>query len=125
MAIATFAEAWVRAHSRKISFKTDIDGEYTAHEQRNALWTNPRRSWTLTFEKTPETVKAVQEFFIARKGRWQSFNWVYASIDKYGRKTGGDDQTYLVRFDTDDLEEQIEIGHSTFNVPIVLVVTSE
>lgn len=125
MALETFTVPWVRAHKRKISFKTDIDGEYTVHEQRNALWINPRHSWTLSFEKTPTDILAVQAFFIARKGRWQAFNWVYSSTDKYGRKTGGDDKTYLVRFDTDDLDEAIQSGYSTFDLPIVEVVTSE
>jgi hypothetical protein len=125
MAVETFTIPWVRAHKRKISFKTDIDGEYTAHEQRNALWTNPRRSWTLSFEKSPDDMAAIQAFFIARRGKWSSFNWVYSATDKYGRPTGGDGVTYLVRFDTDDLEEAIQSGYSTFDIPIVEVVTSE
>lgn len=121
----TFNVAWVRAHKRKLSFKTDIDGEYTAHEQRNALLTNGIRAWTLDFEKTPDTVAAVSDFFDRCKGKWKAFNWVYTSTDKYGRKTGGDDQTYLVRFDTDDFEETIQSGYSTFSLPIVRVVTDE
>ena len=125
MAVETFSVPWVRAHKRKISFKTDVDGEYTVHEQRNALWTNPRRSWTLSFEKSPDAMAAIQAFFIARRGKWQAFYWTYASADKYGRPTGGDGVTYLVRFDTDDLEEAIEAGFSTFDIPIVEVVTSE
>lgn len=125
MAVETFTAPWVRAHKRKISFKTDIDGEYTAHEQRNPLWTNPRRAWTLSFEKTPEDIKAVETFFIAHRGKWKAFYWGYASTDKYGRPTGGDEQTYLVRFDTDDLDEAIQSGYSTFDLPIVQVVTSE
>lgn len=125
MALEIFTAPWVRAHQRRISFKTDIDGEYTAHEQRNAQWMNPRRSWTLSFEKTPDTITAVQAFFIARKGKWQAFSWQYKSTDKYGRPTGGDDQWYTVRFDTDDLDEAIQSGYSTFDLPIVTVVTSE
>lgn len=125
MAIETFTAPWVRAHKRKISFKTDIDGEYTAHEQRNALWTNPRHSWTLSFEKSPEAIAAIQDFFIARRGKWGSFYWVYSSTDKYGRPTGGDDKTYLVRFDIDDFDETVQSGYSTFDLPIVEVITSE
>ena len=125
MAVETFSVPWVRAHKRKISFKTDVDGEYTAHEQRNALWMNPRRSWTLSFEKSPDAMAAIQAFFIARRGKWQAFNWTYSATDKYGRPTGGDGVTYLVRFDIDDLEEAIQSGYSTFDIPIVQVVTSE
>ena len=125
MAIETLNVPWVRAHKRKTSFKTDVDGEYTAHEQRNALLTNPRRAWTLSFEKCPEDMAAIHAFFIARRGKWGSFYWKYDSVDKYGRPTGGDDVTYLVRFDTDDLEEDVQSGYSTFDLPIVEVVTTE
>ena len=125
MALETFSAPWVRAHKRKITFKTDVDGEYTAHEQRNALWSNPRRTFTLSFEKCPEDIAAVEAFFIARRGKWQAFNWVYSATDKYGRPTGGDGVTYTVRFDTDDFEAAIQSGYGTFDLPIVEVVTSE
>ena len=125
MAIETLTAPWVRAHKRGISFKTDVDGEYSAHEQRNALWTNPRRSWTLSFEKSPDDMAAVEAFFIARRGKWQSFYWVYSAVDKYGRPTGGDNQQYLVRFDTDDFDAAVSSGYATFDLPIVQVVTSE
>lgn len=122
----TFIAPWVRAHKRKISFSTDVDSEYTSHEQRNALWSNPRRAWTLSFEKTPEDYTAVEAFFIARRGKWQAFNWVYSSTDKHGRPAGGDDKTYLVRFDTDDLDSTVSsMGYNTFDLPIVEVVTDE
>jgi phage-related protein len=122
----TFTAPWVRAHKRKISFKTNVDSEYTAHEQREAVWASPRKTWTLSFEKTPEDMAAVEAFFIARRGKFNAFNWVYSSIDKYGRPTGGDNQTYLVRFDSDDLDETIStMGYSTFDIDIVQVVTSE
>jgi hypothetical protein len=125
MEIEALNTPWVRAHKRGTKYNTDIDGEYTCHEQRDALWLNGRHSWTLSFEKTPETVKEVQAFFDARKGKWQAFYWVYSAKDKYGRPTGGDDQTYLVRFDTDDLEEAIQSGYSAFDLPLVEVVTDE
>lgn len=121
----TFNYPWVRAHKRKISFKTDIDGEYTSHEQREAIWTNPRRAWTLSFEKSPDAIAAIQAFFIARRGKWQAFYWVYSSTDKYGRPTGGDNHTYLVRFDTDDFDEAVQSGYSTFDLSIVTVITDE
>lgn len=121
MAIQTFNVPWVRAHERDIAFKTDIDSEYTINEQRNALLENPIRSWTLSFEKSPEDVAAIQAFFIAHKGKWKGFYWVYSSTDRYGRLTGGDDQTYLVRFDIDNLKEAISSGYSTFSLPIVTV----
>lgn len=125
MAIELFDVPWVRAHKRKLSFKTDIDGEYTAHEQRNALLTNGIKSWTLDFEKTPEAIAAISAFFERHKGKWKAFRWKYSSTDKYGRPTGGDNVTYTVRFDTDDFDEAIKSGYTTFSLPIVRLVTDE
>ena len=125
MAMETFDFPWIRAHKRKRSFKTDIDGEYTAHEQRNALLTNGVMSWNLEFEKTPEDVTAIGDFFDRHKGKWKAFRWQYKSTDKYGRPTGGDNQFYTVRFDIDDFDESVIAGYSTFALPIVRLVTDE
>lgn len=116
----TFSYPYKRAHAGSIEFKTDIDGEYSAHEQRNALWTNPRRSWVLEFEKAPAAFAAIGGFFIAQKGRLKAFQWTWTA-DK-----GGDGQTYTVRFGVDKLDFNVDrLGYKTFSLPIVEVVTSE
>jgi hypothetical protein len=126
MALETFSIKYNRAHSSSIEFKTEIDGEYTAHEQRACLQTNERNSWTLEFEKTPTTFEAMRSFFIARKGRFRAFNWQWKRLDSNGRNIGGNDQWYIVRFDTDKLDFKIDqLGYKTFTVPIVQVMTGE
>ena len=115
MAITTFFILWVNAQQLSIEFNTDIDSIYTAHEQRNALHRNPRYGWILGVHFTQ--YPALQAFFIARKGRWNAFNFTW-SADK-----GGDGLTYLVRFDTDKLT--LTGGSAIVSVPIVQVVTGE
>jgi hypothetical protein len=122
----TFSIPYKYAHESTVSFKTDIDGEYSAHEQRNSLWTNPRRTWVLDFEKTPAAFSAVSAFFIAQKGRWKAFSWTWKQYDDNGRYLGGDGNTYTVRFDVDDLDFKINrLGYKTFSLTLVEVVTSE
>lgn len=114
MALALFDIPHKRAHQAAIEFATDIDSPYTTHEQRNALWANPRYSWVLEFEKSPAMFAAVRDFFIARKGRLQAFQFIWDGL------------TYTVRFDTDKLDFRInEIGYKTFSLTLVQVVTSE
>lgn len=122
----TFAIKYNRAHNSAIEFKTEIDSEYTAHEQRACLRTNERNYWTLDFEKTPKTFEEMRSFFVAQKGRFRAFNWQWKKLDSNGRKLGGNDQWYIVRFDTDKLDFKIDsLGYKTFTVPIVQVMSSE
>jgi hypothetical protein len=125
MATALLSIPWVRAHKRGSKWNTDIDSEYTAHEQRNALWSIPRKTWTLTFEKNATNLALLQAFFDARMGRYNAFNWVYSSTNMYGLPTGGDDVTYLVRFDTDTFDSDLTMAFGTVSLPIVQVVTTE
>ena len=114
-----------RAHDYDIEFKTDIDSEYSAHEQRNDLWQNPRRSWVLTMGKSPAAWIPIQAFFIAQKARKKAFYWKYDKLIN-GRPAGGDDVIYKVRFDADKLEVKVDkLGYKTLTVPLVEVVTSE
>jgi len=114
-----------REHDYGIEFKTDVDSEYSAHEQRNDLWRNPRRSWTLTFSKTPAQWPLIEAFFVAQKGKKKSFYWKYDKTVN-GKPAGGDDVTYTVRFDTDKLEVKVnELGYKSLTISIIEVVTSE
>jgi len=116
MPIATFDVPWVAASRFSLRYNTDIDAEYTAHEQRNALWTNPQYKFSVLVPRNSTNFAALIAFFKARKARWGSFNFVW-STDK-----GGDGQTYLVRLDhpNDELEFLQDDKH--WIVPMVQVV---
>ena len=119
MAIATWDVPVIETKQFTIKCKTDVDSEYTAHEQRNKLYSLPRLGWSLRVEKTASNYQKLRAFFLARAGRFNAFYWVWDSaIDEFG-----DDQQYLVRFDTDELN--FDDSGDFWVVPIVQVVTSE
>lgn len=113
----TFNIPWTVTREYIVEFKTDVDGEYTAHEQRNSLWTNPRRHWTLPIPKNPTNFAALCAFFIAQKGKWKAFSFYWDTAKD------GDGNTYTVRFDQDSMTFNADEGH--YLVPIVEVRTSE
>ena len=112
----TFNFVYKRAYTASVQFNTIVDEKFTGKEQRRDVWTNPRRKWILEFEKNKVDRESLVTFFIAQKGRKKTFNWTW------GTDKGGDGQTYLVRFDTDELQLDIlELGYSTFNIAIIQV----
>jgi hypothetical protein len=119
----TFNFYYKKAYTSSVQFNTIVDEKFTGKEQRRDVWTNPRRKWMLEFEKNKVDRESLVNFFIAQKGRKKAFNWTWLATDPVtGEKLGGDGQTYLVRFDTDELQLDIlELGYSTFSIPIVQV----
>ena len=113
----TFNFYYKKAYTASVQFQTIVDEKFTGKEQRRDAWSNPRRKWMLEFEKDNFNTEAFAQFFMDQKGRKKAFNWTWEQ-DK-----GGDGKPYLVRFDTDELElAMLELGYSTFSVPIVQVV---
>jgi phage-related protein len=112
-------------YTGSIEFKTLVDEKFSGHEQRRDEWSVPRRGWVLEFEKTPATARQLESFFIRCKGKKKAFQWTWPGrMD--GFDFGGDDQLYLVRFDTDKLEfDALEMGYKTFKVPIIQVMAWE
>ena len=72
-----------------IEFYTIIDKIFTARNERKSYWDKPKRSWTLTFEKNAANRKKLENFFIAKRGRFRSFDWTWK------KESGGDGKTYL------------------------------
>jgi phage-related protein len=96
-----------------ISFYTVLDKIFTAQNNRKSYWDSPKKSWTLSFEKTPEVRKQLEAFFIAKRGKFRSFEWTWAT------DRGGDGQTYIVRFDIDSLDIDIlDSGYGTFQLKL-------
>lgn len=113
----TFNFKYKQAHVSSVEFNTIVDETFTGGEQRRDLWSNPRYKWTLDFEKNQVDRNALVAFFAAQKGKKNAFNFVWDA------SKGGDGKTYLVRFDTDQLDLKIlEMGYSTFSINLVQVV---
>ena len=112
-----------RAYQISAQWNTVVDDVYSGSEQRRNLWTNPRRKWVLEFSKDNTNSNAIMAFFNARKGRYEAFNWIWQENHSVtGESIGGDGQTYLVRFDHDELNfEHLALGYKNFQITLVEV----
>ena len=103
-----------------IDFYTLVDKVFTAQNNKKSWWDAPKKSWTLSFDKTPEIRKKLENFFIAKRGRFRTFNWTWE------KDRGGDGKTYPVRFDSDILNSEIaEYGFGTLQVKLKEVFKTE
>jgi hypothetical protein len=117
MTLAEFNFNYNRAYSAAVEFNTIVDEKFTGREQRRDVWENPRRTWILEMDKNKIDREALVEFFVARKGRKEAFNWLWSA------EKGGDGQTHKVRFGADKLELNIlELGYANFKIELVEVV---
>lgn len=121
---ATFDYTYSRAYKISSQWNTAVDEMFSGNEQRRNLWTNSRKKWTLEFDKNHTDFNSILAFFDARKGRYESFNWVWKDIHPItGEEMGGDGNTYLVRFDDDELNfEHIRKGYTKFQITFVEVI---
>lgn len=83
-------------------FYTLVDKVFTSRNERKSYWDTPKRSWTLTFQKNSRARRKIEEFFIAKRGRFRAFQWTWK------KELGGDGKTYTVRFDEDTLKTEID-----------------
>ncbi|MFA7658770.1 MAG: DUF2460 domain-containing protein [Candidatus Gastranaerophilaceae bacterium] len=118
MTIPVFNFPCKRAYQMSSKWNTIIDQMFSGKEQRRNQWTDAQKTWNLSFDKTPENTTAVLAFFDARKGKFEAFNWVWPT------DMGGDGQTYLVRFDTDELNMDMFNGFSEFQLKLVQVFSA-
>lgn len=90
-----------------------MDSAFTAANNMKVWWDKPKKSWTLKFDKDPATRKKLEEFFIAKRGRFRSFDWTWET------SRGGDGKTYHVRFDSDSLQLDLDrLGFATTQVQL-------
>lgn len=100
-----------------VAFNVIKDKLLNASYKLRQLWQKPRRSWTLTFQKDPETRKKIEQFFISKRGKFRYFQWVWK--EEYG----GDGKTYNVRFDEDKLYIDVDYyGYSEFQIKLKEVI---
>lgn len=96
-----------------LDFYTVIDRVFTFQNNRKSWWDKPKKSWTLTFDKTPEARKQIEDFFIQKRGKFRAFEWTWE------KERGGDGKTYAVRFDDDILQSDIEeLGYGQIQVKL-------
>ena len=96
-----------------LDFYTVIDRVFTFQNNRKSWWDKPKKSWTLTFDKTPEVRKQIEDFFIQKRGKFRAFEWTW------DKARGGDGKTYAVRFDEDILQSDIEdLGYGQIQVKL-------
>jgi hypothetical protein len=114
-----------KVYTASVEFKTEVDEKFSGNEQRYDRWSLPRRGWVLEFEKTPDITREMDAFFCRHRGKKKAFNWKWdAVVDN--EDFGGNDVIYKVRFDIDKLDfSMMEMGYSTFSVPIVQLFNEE
>ena len=101
----------------KLSRKTVIDNLTTANVKAYPMWLGDKKSWMLEFEKNKVSREILEKFFISKKGKLKSFDFIWAEA------MGGDGNTYRVRFDIYVLDFEIGAkGHGKFQIQIVEVL---
>jgi phage-related protein len=123
--VETFNFEYRRAYQTSIKYNTQIDEIYSGGEQRKNLWASPKSKWVLEFEKDNTDTDLIKAFFKARKGRYEAFYWTFYATNPFTDEVqGGDDVTYTVRFDTDQLEIKHKAdGFTSFTIPIIQVAS--
>lgn len=102
MALPKFTWKANRAYQDGIVFNTLITEFESGKEQRRSKGL-PRRIFKLEFEKENTTKTEATEiwnFFVARKGRFEPFEWDYEKDD-------GTIETVTVRFNSDALNRDV------------------
>ena len=118
MALAKFVWKANRAWQDGIQYNTLITQYESGKEQRRSKGL-PRRKFILQFEKAT-TINAdtqeIWEFFIARRGRFETFLWDY-------QKSDGTTEEVTVRFDMDALNREtfMSIVYS-FGIALIEVI---
>lgn len=102
------------------TFYTIVDRIFTNRNERKSYWQKPKKSWKLKFEKNATVRKQLENFFIAKRGKFRSFKWTWK------KEHGGDGKTYFVRFKNDSLEIKVkEFGYGEIELEIQEVFPSE
>lgn len=94
-------------YSSTIEFTTNINEKMKGREQRYPVWTYPKRTFTLKFDKNFKGRQKLEDFFTLVMGQAGKFKFVWE--EKYG----GNGEEYICTFDTDSLQQNIkDFGYS-------------
>ena len=105
-----------RAYTSSIEFKTQINEKMKGREQRYPIWTYPKRTFTLKFDKNFTGRQELENFFISVMGQAGSFKWTWDSA------RGGNDKTYTCTFDSDSFKQNIkDLGYTDCELKLVAI----
>lgn len=111
--------AALKVYDYSLEYKTLIDEKFTGNEQRRDVWSQPRRTWSLEFQKDATLGRKLEDFFKAHLGRRTAFRFKWVKENSDGEDMGGDDNWYYVRFNTDKYSTQIDYygyRHTTLEI---------
>lgn len=72
--MATFTATPLYSYQRGINHNVLVTEFESGKEQRKYLGVRAR-TWTVGFRDTPATIKAIEDFYNARKGSFEAFTW--------------------------------------------------
>lgn len=121
MALPVFNIPYQRAYTSKIDFTTQINEMQLGQEQRYPVWTYPKRTFTLKFDKNASGRQELEDFYVdclTNHGGQFEFTW---ASDK-----GGNDKTYICWMDTETLEMTIkDYGFCETELQFIAIDTNE
>nr|MCR5260407.1 DUF2460 domain-containing protein [Candidatus Gastranaerophilales bacterium] len=116
MTIPVFDAEYQSVYSTALEFNTQINEKLLGYEQRYPVWTYPKRTFTLKFDKDLSDRQALENFFIATKGGELPFYFDWT------REKGGNNKRYLCFFDSDSFGQKIyDYGFSESEMTFVCI----
>jgi len=114
--LATFSTPWdaVAGYELTEQYRTLITPMETGKEQRRSVWVSPRRAWKLRFRKNSTDFTTIKNFFEARLGAYEAFDW-----------TDPDNVSRKIRLLNDNLEARVVNGHAELELIFVQVFDSD
>lgn len=104
------------AYSAAIEFQTQINEKHLGHEQRYPIWTYPKRTFVLKFDKNYSERQNLEDFYISVKGAEGRFYFDWAE------EKGGNNKRYLCCFDEDVFAQNIhDFGFSECELKLVCI----
>ena len=104
------------AYSSSIEFNTTINEKMKGHEQRYPVWTYPKRTFTLKFDKNFSERQKLENFFIQVMGQAGKFKFVWEA------EKGGNGKEYICNFDVDSMKQNIkDFGYSETELRICAI----
>lgn len=117
----TFNIPYKDAYTSEIEFKTQINEMQKGQEQRYPVWTYPKRTFTLKFDKSFEGRQELENFYInvmSNYGGRFYFEWEESK--------GGNGETYLCWIDSDSFEQNIkDYGFTDAQLKLVCIDDTE
>ena len=92
MTLPVFSIPYDNSYTSSIEFKTQINEKMKRKEQRYPVWTYPKRTFALKFDKNFRGRKELEDFFISVMGQTGKFRFIW------DEEKGGNGKIFTVRF---------------------------